>query len=272
MSTEVRSISNTKVIGEVNADSAELSLSDLEALAGCCRRRAVASKVIWMSKQFKNFEKISEIDAWGKTMNYLCDSLSMAAKVGKNCSNGGTIISKVLADEVEECPKLLADEVEECPKVTNDLEKSDSVKGTNGFLAKHQSGSESESSGGSEDEVSALSSDGNSKGKHVVNRSSSEKRLCDKVPEKPPTGNKTLYKPPAIDFNKLSLFQSAQPKAHIVQSLPSPFFAKGGNNVTRWRRNSLSAVTGMNGAKPNQVKPVKHNGYFSADEVNKQAA
>jgi len=302
---ELQNVNNFNVVGEMLDQSSMLSLVELEAIAQTSRRRALASKVIWMSKRFENIESVAEIDRWGKTMNYLCDSMMQAGKVGTDEFNDVKCLkeAKVTRDGIEA-------DVLVSLKNTNDLEKSESVHvdvSDSQFESDREqtkrlesSGSEDEvdevsadvsdaqfesdreqtkrlESDGSEDEVdevSALSSDGVSKDPEFVNCSSSSESLVDDAQERPCAEDKTSSTPPPIDFHKLSLFASSKPKVHVVPSLPSPFWVKKGGKVGRWRRNSFSAVQDSADANPKGKKTGGLMGYYSADEscVTKVAA
>jgi len=263
---ELQNVNNFNVVGEVDQNSM-LSLVDLEAIAQNSRRRALASKVIWMSKRFENIESIAEIDRWGKTMNYLCDSMMQAGKVGTNefndakCLKGATVTTGgVDADVLVNL------------RNTNDLEKSESVHvdvSDSQFESEQEQAERLESSGSEDevDEVSALSSDGVSKDPEFVNCSSSSECQVDEAQERPCAEDKTSNTPPAIEFHKLSLFASAKPQVHVVPSLPSPFWVKKGGKLGRWRRNSFSAVPDSADVKPKEGKETgRLMGYFSADE------
>jgi len=254
---------NFNVVREGLDQSSMLSLTDLEAIAQSSCRRALASKVIWMSKYFKDITSVAEIDRWGKTMNYLCDSMMQAGKVGADECNDVKCLkdATMSTDGVE-------DDVPVSLKGTNDLEKSESVHVdvSDAQFESDQEQSKRLESSGSEDEVSALSSDGFSKDQQepqFANGSSSSECLVDDAQERPQTEDKTSSTPPAIDFHKLSLFAAIKPQVHVVPSLPSPFLGK----VGKWRRNSFSAVPGSVFGKPNKGKDTgKFMGYYSADE------
>merc|ERR1719285_10705 len=161
-------------------------------------------------------------------------------------------------------------------KNSSDVEKSESLN-----VGKAESSEESE------DELSALSSDGGLKDEQCVigaptsksllevvqcvSGARTSKSLLEVVQNTPNKEDKTSSTPPAIDFSKLSL-GSAMPKVRIVPSLPSPFFGRVGGKVAGWRRNSFSAVSKMKRVKGKESNPGKSNGYFSADEgyVTKQ--
>jgi len=271
---ELQNVNNFNVVGEILDQSSMLSMVELEAIAQSSRRRALASKVIWMSKRFENIESVAEIDRWGKTMNYLCDSMMQAGKVGTDEFNDVKCLkgANVTRDGIEA-------DVLVSLKNTNDLEKSESVHvdvSDAQFESDREQTKRLESSGSEDevDEVSALSSDGVSKDPEFVNCSSSSESLVDDAQERPGAEDKTSSTPPAIDFHKLSLFASSKPKVHVVPSLPSPFWVKKGGKVGRWRRNSFSAVQDSADAKPKGKKTGGLMGYYSADEscVTKVAA
>jgi len=263
---ELQNVNNFNVVEEVD-QSSMLSLVDLEAIAQSSRRRALASKVIWMSKRFENIESVAEIDRWGKTMNYLCNSMMQAGKVGTDEYND----VKCLKEATVTTGGVDADVLVSL-KNTNDLEKSESVHvdvSDAQFESDREQAKRLESSGSEDevDEVSALSSDGLSKDAEFVNCSSSSECQVDDAQERPLAEDKTSNTPPAIEFHKLSLFASASPKVHIVPSLPSPFWVKKGGKVGKWRRNSFSAVPESADAKPKEGKETgRFMGYFSADE------
>lgn len=264
---ELQNVNNFNVVGEVLEQSSMLSLVELQAIAQSSRRRALASKVIWMSKRFENIESVAEIDRWGKTMNYLCDSMMQAGKVGTDEFNDVKCLkgANVTRDEVEA-------DVLVSLKNTNDLEKSESVHvdvSDAQFESDQEQSKRLESSGSEDevDEVSALSCDGVSKEPEFVNCSSSSECLVDDAQERPRAEDKTSITPAAIDFHKLSLFASSKPHVHVVPSLPSPFWVKKGGKVGRWRRNSLSSVQDSAYAKPKEGKKTGGlMGYYSADE------
>jgi len=270
---ELQNVNNFNVVGEVSDQSSMLSLVDLIATAQSSRRRALASKVIWMSKRFENIESVAEIDRWGKTMNYLCDAMVQAGKDGADefndakCLKGATIVTdKVEADVLVSFN-------------TNDLEKSESVHvdvSDAQFESDREQSKTLESCGSeddvdvSEDEVDVVSTLSSAIAKDADefdNCSSSSECVVDDAQEKPCAEDKTSSTPPAIDFHKLSLFASVKPKVHVVPSLPSPFWVKKGGKVGKWRRNSFSAVQDSVDAKPKEGKEIRRfMGYYSADE------
>jgi len=251
---------------EMTKDNSGLSLTNLETLAKSSLRRAFASKIIWMSKQFEEIESVEEIGAWGKTMSLLCKSMSETEKAGGNeaestCLKVPTPAKIVLKDDMQ-------DDIDGCFKNTSDLEKSDSLNDKNtSDVEKSESLNvgKAESSEESEDELSALSSDGGLKDEQCVSGARTSKCLLEVVQNTPNKEDKTSNTPPAIDFSKLSL-GSAMPKVRIVPSLPSPFFGRVGGKVAGWRRNSFSAVSKMKRVKGKESNPGKCNGYYSADE------
>jgi len=268
-----QNVHNHSMMGDALDQSSMRSLADLESIAQSCRRRALASKVIWMSKHFNEIESVAEIDRWGKTMNYLCDSMIQAGKVGTDEVNDGKCLkgASMSTDEVEaDVPLSL--------KNSNDLEKSESVQvdvSDAQFESDQEQAKRLESSG-SEDEVSALSSDGVSKDQQdteFVNNSSSSECVVDDAQERPRTEDKTSSISSAIHFPNISLFAARKPQVHVVPSLPSPFWAKKAGKVGGWRRNSFSAVMDSVNFKRNKGKDTEM-GYYSADEssVTKVAA
>lgn len=244
-------MSSTDIAEEITKDNVGVSLTKLETLARSSLRRAFASKVIWMSKQFKKIESVEEIGAWGKTMNFLCKAMGETEKVvveeEESTCLKVTTAKEVLKDDVQ-------DDVDGCFKNTSDLEKSDSLN-----VGKAES---VESSEESEDELSALSDDGGLKEEQTLSEARTSKCLLAEVQVTPNKEDKTSNSPPAIDFGNLSL-GSTMPKVRIVPSLPSPFFGRAGGKVAGWRRNSFSAGSKMYRVKSN---PGTLNGYFSADE------
>jgi len=269
MNMELQAVARADIVGEMTKDNLGLSLANLETLAKSSLRRAFASKVIWMSKQFKKIESIEEIGAWGKTMSFLCKSMSETEKVvvdeeESTCVKVTTTTKKVLEDDVQHefQTKVLKVDVQDdapgCFKNTSDLEKSDSLNVEN---AESEQSSEE-----SEDELSDLSDDGGMKEEPKEEQSLSEARtskcLIDEVQVTPSKEDKASNTPPAVDFSSMSL-GSAMPTVRIVPSLPSPFFGRAGGRVAGWRRNSFSA-----GSKMYRVKSDlgKSNGYYSADE------
>jgi len=258
MNMELQAAARADIFQEMRKDDSGLSLTNLESLAECSLRRAFASKVIWMSKQFDKIESVEEIGAWGKTMNFLCKSMSQSGKVGKDkaesaCLKETTTAMKVLTDD-------LRDDINGCSKNSSDIEKSESLN-----LGKAESSEESE------DELSALSSDCGLQDEQCVSGAVASKGVSEEVQDKPHKEDKTSSTPPAVDFRKLS-FGCAMPKVRVVPSLPSPFFGSAGGKVAGWRRNSFSVVPKMNELKGNVLDSGKCNGYYSADEghVTKQ--
>jgi len=279
---ELQNVNNFNVVGEVSDQSSLLSLVELEAIAQSSRRRALASKVIWMSKQFEEIESVAEIDRWGKTMNYLCDSMMHAGQVREDEFNDVKCLKEANVTRDGDDADVLV-----CLKNTNDLEKSESVQvdvsddqfesdreqskrlDISGSEDEVEEVSEDEVDEGSEDEVdevSALSTDGVSKDAEFVNCSSSSECLVDDDQERPCAEDKTSSTPPAIDFHKLSLFASRKPQVHVVPSLPSPFWVKKGGKVGRWRRNSFSAVQESVVKSKEGKETAVLAGYYSADE------
>jgi len=264
-------MSSTDIAEQITKDNVALSLTNLETLAKSSLRRAFASKVIWMSKQFKKIESVEEIGAWGKTMNFLCKAMGETEKVvveeEESTCLKVTTAKEVLKDDVQ-------DDVDGCFKNTSDLEKSDSLNV--GKAESVESSEESEDNAGnaesvdsseeSEDEISDLSDDGGLKEEQTLSEARTSKCLVAEVQVTPNIRqnkeDKTSNSPPAIDFGNLSL-GSTMPKVRIVPSLPSPFFGRAGGKVAGWRRNSFSAGSKMYRVKSN---PGTLNGYFSADE------
>jgi len=268
MNMELQTVAPVDIVDEMTKDNSGLSLTNLETLAKTSLRRAFASKVIWMSKQFKKIESVEEIGAWGKTMNFLCKSMIETEKfVGdeeeSTCLKVITTTKKVLMDDVQ-------DDVHGCFKNTSDLEKSDSLNVGKAESVESSEESEDnvgkdesvESSEESEDELSALSDDGGLKEEQTLSEIRTSKCLLAEVQVTPNKEDKTSNSPPAIDFGNLSL-GSTMPKVRIVPSLPSPFFGRAGGKGPGWRRNSFSAGSKMYRVKSN---PGTLNGYFSADE------
>jgi len=262
MNMELQTVAPVDSVDEMTKDNSGLSLTNLETLAKTSLRRAFASKVIWMSKQFKKIESVEEIGAWGKAMNFLCKSMNETEKVvgdeeESTCLKATTTTMKeVLKDDLQ-------DDVQGCFKNTSDLEKSDSLN-----VGKAESEESEESSEESEDELSALSDDGGPKeeqnpSEEEQNPSEARKSKCllAEVQVTPNKEDKASNTPPAIDFGNLSL-GSAMPKVRIVPSLPSPFFGRAGGKVPGWRRNSFSAGSKMYRVKSSGAL----NGYYSADE------
>jgi len=260
MNMEVQSVARAEIVGEMTKDNMGLSLTNLETLAKSSLRRAFASKVIWMSKQFKKIESVEEIGAWGKTMSFLCKSMSETEKVVGDEEESTCLkvitSTKVLKDDVQDVQDDSQDDVHGCFKNTSDLEKSDSLNvGKAGSV---------QSSEESEDELTDLSDDGGLKAKdeQSPNEARISKCLLDEIQVTPNREDKTSDTPPAIDFGSMSL-GSAMPKVRIVPSLPSPFFGRAGGKVAGWRRNSFSAGSKMYRVQSN---PGICNGYYSADE------
>jgi len=260
-------MSSTDIAEEITKDNVGLSLTNLETLAKSSLRRAFASKVIWMSKQFKKIESVEEIGVWGKTMNFLCKAMGETEKVvveeEESTCLKVTTAKEVLKDDVQ-------DDVDGCFKNTSDLEKSDSLNVGKAESVESSEESEDnvgkdesvESSEESEDELSALSDDGGLKEEQTLSEIRTSKCLLAEVQVTPNKEDKTSNSPPAIDFGNLSL-GSTMPKVRIVPSLPSPFFGRAGGKGPGWRRNSFSAGSKMYRVKSN---PGTLNGYFSADE------
>jgi len=259
MNMELQTVAPVDIVDEMTKDNSGLSLTNLETLAKTSLRRAFASKVIWMSKQFKKIESVEEIGAWGKTMNFLCKSMSETEKVVGDEEESTrlkviTSTKKVLKDDVQDVQDDAQDDVHGCFKNTSDLEKSDSLN-----VGKAESVQSSEES---EDELSDLSNDGGLKAEQSLNDARTSKCLLDEVQVTPNKEDKTSNTPPAIDFGSMSL-GSAMPKVRIVPSLPSPFFGRAGGKVAGWRRNSFSAGSKMYRVQSN---PGMCTGYYSADE------
>jgi len=165
---ELQNVNNFNVVGEVLDQSSMVSLVELEAIAQSSLRRAFASKVIWMSKQFEEIESVAEIDRWGKTMSHLCHSMMQAGQVSTDefnavkCLKGANVTRD--GGDADVLVSL---------KNTNDLEKSESVHvdvSDAQFESDREQSNRSELSGSEDevDEVSALSTDGVSKGADVT--------------------------------------------------------------------------------------------------------